>query len=385
MAGVPGRKRVLWLSAAFPLGRFAGAGGLDAGPFYQEREFLPLVSRTLNLLASAHVSVYPVDVRGVATNPILDISEAAPLAPNLPNSPLTGPSGGQQTQGGGNIGGAASATNMANDHAVSPPGFSQRILESSTQLNSEHTAMDLVAEQTGGKAFYGSNEIADAVRAVVELGSGYYTLSYTPTNRTYDGRFRKIRVSTAEHSYRVAHRSGYYADDPNRLPAKAEAVLSGMNAAGMMHGTPESRQIAFKVQIVPVGEPTTESAEETGMLKAGEIAPATVKMQHYSVDFAISPARLRFDPGPEGKFHGRFRLLAHSFDNEGRALLESSSTVLADLQPGNYRGMFSAGLRLRQEFDVPVSASFLRLGVADMSNNSIGTLELPLPIAVPNP
>lgn len=386
MAGVPGRKKVVWLSAAFPLGTFASDDGLDAGPFHRQSDFLPLVRQTMNLLASAHVSVYPVDIRGVTTNSVSDIAEETPFSQNLPSSPLTSPSGmGQQGQAGGGGTGASAASaarNMANDHAVPVDGFVGRGLEDSVRRNSEHTAMDLVAEQTGGKAFFGSNDITEALRTTVEQGADYYTLSYTPSNRKYDGRFRKIQVKVAEHGYRVAHRSGYYADDPNRLPAKTAAVLQSMSTAGMMHGSPESRQIPFEVRIVPVGEPRTVSAAEFGVRQEGKNAPATSKLQHYSVHFAISAAQLRFDPGPEGHFHGKFRLLANSFDDEGQPLLQKASTAVADLQPANYQMILADGLRLRQELDVPVNAGFLRLGVGDLTSSYIGTLEFPLPIPV---
>jgi len=384
MAGVPGRKKVLWLSAAFPLGQFASSQGLDAGPFYAQRNFVRLVSKTMNLLASAHVSVYPVDVRGVMNNSVYDIATEIPVSQSLPSSPLSGPFGmGQQEQAGGggfDANAMAAARNMANDHAVPADGFVERSLEDSTRRNSEHSAMDLVAEQTGGKAYYGSNDITDALRATVEQGSDYYTISYTPSNRKYDGRFRKIHVKVEGHNRRVAHRSGYYAEDPNRLPEKSEQVLQTASLAGMMHGAPESRQIPFEVRLVPLGEPKTVSTSEVGIRAQGKNAPTTIKLQRYSVDYAISAGSLRFDPGPEGNMHGNFRLLANSFDSEGKSLLQAASTAAADLRPVNYRSVLSDGFRLHQELDVPADASYLRLGIGDLTTTYIGTLELPLPV-----
>ena len=387
MAGVPGRKKVLWLSAAFPLGQFASARGLDAGPFHQQRNFVRLISKTMNLLATAHVSVYPVDIRGVGTNSTADVAEERPFTQDLPNSPLTSPTGtGQQVQAGGSgidANAAANTRNLANDHPVSHDGFIGRAIEDSSRRNSEHSAMDLVAEQTGGKAFYGSNDISQAVRTVVEQGTDYYTVSYTPTNRRYDGRFRKIRVRVSGHGYRVAHRSGYYADDSNRLPEKSEAILRSLSVAGMMHGAPESRQIPFQTRVVPIGEPKTVNAKDAGILREGKNIPSTIRLQHYQVDYAIPGPSLRFDPRPEGGFHGSFRLLANSYNAAGQGMLQAASTAVANLQPENYRTVLSEGLRLRQEFDVPADASFLRLGVADLASGYIGTLEFPLPVPVP--
>jgi len=387
MAGVPGRKKVLWLSAAFPLGQFASGQGLDAGPFHQQRNFVRLVSKTMNLLASAHVSVYPVDIRGVQLNSIYDSAEERPFTQDLPNDPLTSPTGtGQAIQAGGagiDPAAAASARMLANDHAVSPDGFVGRALEDATRRNSEHSAMDLVAEQTGGKAFYGSNDITQAVRTVVDQGADYYSLSYTPTNHRYDGRFRKIHVKVSGRGLRVAHRSGYYAEDPNRPAEKTEAVLRSLSVAGMLHGAPESRQIPFEARIVPSGEPKTVNASDVGIRREGKNSPSTIRLQHYVVDLAIPAASLRFNPGPEGGFHGSFRLLANSYDSEGRGLLQSASTAVADLKPDRYKSVVSEGFRLRQELDVPADAAFLRLGITDISTSNIGTLELPLPIPIP--
>jgi VWFA-related protein len=387
MAGVPGRKKVLWLSAAFPLGQFPAQGGLDAGPFHAQRNFIPLISKTMNLLASAHVSIYPVDIRGIETNSIADAGEERPFSQDLPNTPLTSPTGTGQmaVTGGSGIDANASANtrNLANDHIVSPDGFIGRAMEDSTRRNSEHSAMDFVAEQTGGKAFYGSNDVSQAVRTVVEQGTDYYTVSYSPSNRKYDGRFRKIRVKVNGKGLRIAHRSGYYAEDPNHPTEKSDEVMRNLNMAGMLHGAPESRQIPFETRIVPVGEPKTVNAKEAGIQREGKNAPTTVKLQRYRIDFAIPAASLRFDSRPEGKFHGSFRILANSYSSDGQGILQASTTAVADLKPENYRSVLSEGLRLHQEFDVPTDAGYLRLGVADMSTSYIGTLELPLPIAVP--
>jgi len=300
---------------------------------------------------------------------------------------LTNPSGmGQEIQAGGagiDTAAASAARNLANDHPVPPDGFIGRAIEDSSRRNSEHSAMDLVAEQTGGKAFYGSNDVTQAVRTVVEQGTDYYTLSYTPTNRRYDGRFRKIRVRVSGHGYRIAHRSGYYAEDPNRPAEKTDVVLRSLSVAGMMHGAPESRQIPFQARVVPIGEPRTVNATEFGIRREGKNAATTIRLQHYSVDYAIPASSLRFEPQPEGDFHGTFRLLANSYDPAGRGLLQAASTAVADLKPERYKVVLSEGFRLRQELDVPVDASFLRLGVADVSSSTIGTVELPLPVPVP--
>jgi hypothetical protein len=41
------------------------------------------------------------------------------------------------------------------------------------------------------------------------------------------------------------------------------------------------------------------------------------------------------------------------------------------------------GFRIHQEFDVPVNATSLRLGVEDELNRRLGTLEISLPVPQP--
>jgi len=41
--------------------------------------------------------------------------------------------------------------------------------------------MEAIAEQTGGKAFYNTNDLAAAAEEVIDLGSNFYTVTYTPT------------------------------------------------------------------------------------------------------------------------------------------------------------------------------------------------------------
>jgi len=150
----------------------------------------------------------------------------------------------------------------------------------------------------------------------------------------------------------------------------------------MMHGAPESRQIPFEARVVPVGEPKTVAAAEVGIHDSSKNAPKTIRLQHYSVDYAIPAGSLRFDPNAAGDFHGSFRLLANSYDNNGKGLLQAASTAETDLKPDRYRTVLAEGFRIRQELDIPVDASFLRLGVADLISTNVGTVELPLPVPV---
>src|SRR5439155_12677885 len=68
-----------------------------------------------------------------------------------------------------------------------------------------------IAEDTGGRAFFDSNDFGDVFRRVVSDTSAYYVLGYSSTNPARDGKFRHIKVQVTRADVRIESRSGYYA------------------------------------------------------------------------------------------------------------------------------------------------------------------------------
>jgi VWFA-related protein len=68
-----------------------------------------------------------------------------------------------------------------------------------------------LAEDTGGRAFFDSNEFAGVFDRVVADTSSYYVLGYSSTNEALDGRFRRIQVRVKLPGAKIEYRKGYYA------------------------------------------------------------------------------------------------------------------------------------------------------------------------------
>jgi len=75
-----------------------------------------------------------------------------------------------------------------------------------------------LAEETGGRmiAVRSQKNLEEAFDQISEELRSQYTLGYYPTNTTKDGKFRKIRVETNDHEYKVLARKGYYAPKGSR-------------------------------------------------------------------------------------------------------------------------------------------------------------------------
>ena len=70
-----------------------------------------------------------------------------------------------------------------------------------------------LSDETGGRTIEVSSEkrLTEAFDQISEELRSQYTLGYYPTNAAKDGRFRKVKVETANKDYRVLTRKGYYA------------------------------------------------------------------------------------------------------------------------------------------------------------------------------
>ncbi len=90
--------------------------------------------------------------------------------------------------------------------------FSGRAIESArNQMNASQDTLSKIAEDTGGKAFFDTNDFGVVFDQVIKDTTAYYLLGYSSTNPNRDGRYRRIRVSVKQPGLRLEYRSGYYA------------------------------------------------------------------------------------------------------------------------------------------------------------------------------
>jgi VWFA-related protein len=141
----------------------------------------------INAAVRAHVSIYPVDTRGLQA-----------VVP-----------GGDATQASGR-----------GSSLFSGRGVSQQF----SQLSASQDTLASLASDTGGKAFMDSNDFSGAFARVQRDMSAYYLLGYSTANLARDGRFRRIRVRVKRSipGVRVEARSGYYADRDFAHTARAD-------------------------------------------------------------------------------------------------------------------------------------------------------------------
>jgi VWFA-related protein len=374
LSGVPGRKNLVWLSGSFLLGIYPDSNGQN--PFLGMRHYGDNLKKVANLLGEAHVAMYPVDVKGLQTNPMFSAASDSFQSPLSVQGSFAA-----RTSPGGPIAIRSPNPNLGMSNDVMQDQLEQFEV---AQID-EHSTMTELAEHTGGKAFYNSNGIAEAVRTATEQGSNYYALSYTPLNKKYDGSFRRVRVKIEGKKYHLAHRSGYYAMDPFAPVKPSTDLTSTLARAAMQAGSPQSRQIVFGARVVPVGKPRLiqDSPTSAKPSKKHKDSQAPVEIQRYAIDHALTFSDLHFTPAPDGVYHDMLNFMVTTFDEDGKVMASQLAQTAANFKPEAVKDAMLGGLRMHQEIDVPVKSVTMRLGVEDVSNGHIGTLEIPLPVPPP--
>jgi VWFA-related protein len=245
--------------------------------------------------------------------------------------------------------------------------------------------MKTMAEDTGGKVFAGSNDIAAEVEQAVDHGSNYYTLTYTPANHDWKGEFRKVDVKLAQKGYTLAYRPGYYAEDVDKTDRKVEAKADEVAAtpdpavaalhAAMEYGSPQPSDIVLKVAVNPAtGRP------EDVVAKANNMAPKiSGPFERYVLQVAALPAAFTFARDVPGKIHMSARLVTRVYSADGALINSTTLNVIGDIDDARYRTIMADGVQFRQEVSVPVKGeNFLRIGVEDLATNRMGVVEIPV-------
>lgn len=287
LAGMPGRKNVLWLSGSFPSSFFPNVGTNGDAPngFSAEvRSYEEQLKEITNRLAEVHAAVYPVDVRGNFADSIFNAETSAnPIAAPLPGSQAQGPPGRTPPTPGA---GTSTAMSMQSQSELQ-----QQWEASRDSRAAEQAAMDEIAESTGGKAFYNTNGIQAAVETAVEQGSEYYMFSYSPQNTKFDGAFRKIGVSLDKKGYHLAYRRGYFANPRDAQKRNSATIAQELGTTAMQAGVPQSHEVTFSARVVPMGirrEIVKESASGTGDAKK------LIEVQRYAIDYAVAAPQLEY-------------------------------------------------------------------------------------------
>jgi len=257
---------------------------------------------------------------------------------------------------------------------------------------------------------FGCKDAPASLRDVFDTNAHYYTFYYTPTNESWSGKYRKLRVAIADDHLHLSYRAGYYGREEN-AKARHDAGGAGMIRPNLVaidstgqegtaiepsdaqaapsetpKGAPNPLPIVFTVRVEPatasgagpqVAPPSPGNPEsEADRLKG---------YRDYTLHFVIPAAgvRLRRElhdgeaPG-QSPYRARLEIAAVSYVRGHPAdakTIQVSADFTGPTDPRIAQGVITASLTLQ----VPEKGSrLLHLTVRDGYTGQFSRLDIPL-------
>jgi VWFA-related protein len=335
LAGYPGRKNLFWITESIPFAVFQNMrvdrleptpGGVKpVGPqptprsnAQARRQYTDQLELISNLLADSQVAVYPVDARGLVGGALFNVAN--------------------------NVSGQGAAGGLVN-----------RIEgRQADELFQAHYNMRDIAEKTGGLAFYNRNDLDVAVRNGMDDGSTYYSIGYYPSNKDWNGQFRKIQLSVSRSGVKLHYRLGYFAVDRTDYDLRH----------------PEQRDIDFNQALNPDYPVSTALQFEVGIVPPN---PGETKIK---INYALDPHLLSFEEGADGLERAQVDCAARVFTpkNIEKPVRTDATRINASLKLEAYEKISRTYFPCQLTFDLEPGKCFLRLAVRDNRSGLLGTV-----------
>jgi VWFA-related protein len=215
-----------------------------------------------------------------------------------------------------------------------------------------------LADQSGGFAIAGTNNLDRALERVVRENSSYYLLGYYSTNAQTDGRLRRNEVKVVRKGAQVVHRQGYNAP---RAPA-----------ASLSRGTITDQLTELARSPLPVSAMTLRVAAVPFLSSEGKArAMVVVEIPHE----ALRPSE------GDGRYRLNIGLSIGFYDRDGRFVAGDDPTMDLDIALSAAPKVTPNGVRIASRVTVPPGVYRLWVGAVQPAGGLRGsvTTEIDVP------
>lgn len=308
---VKGRKSLVWISGSFPISM--GYDNFDLDWLNDTGvKFDGDILRAGQALSDANIAVYPVDARGLLGS---DVGSATNDTGNEDSSPLDPDTHGQTR---------SAATNL--------------------------DTLRLMADRTGGKAFYGTNNIAGAIRHAIDDSRLTYTLGYYPAEVKWDGSFHEIKVRVRTPGAQVRGRTGYFAlPEPAAEPLKSVQAVVAQTAVSQLEGI----GIGIGVRVHAIGPRTLVADLHFDLHEIG--------MEQ-----------------KDGHWLGTLRVVFLQLNSQEEIVQADDKTFHLNFDSTTYERLLKDGMVDTRRVQMLPNATQLSVVLRDASNGNVGSVSIPV-------
>jgi VWFA-related protein len=307
-----GRKNVIWIGNGIPVLSNANISMDDSA------KFRSWVRYTANWLEQTQTTVYTIDPRGVEVSPATLTTGGFVLAGAIPGLPV-GP-----------------------------------------DLTSSELVFEAIAPESGGAILRHRNDIDGAIASAVNDGSSYYTLSYYPTDRNWDGKFRQIQIKLESSGLVARTQRGYY------------AFADGVENNGEQLDWSISRAVTSPLLFNGIGFTATGQRVSAGPVNDKNSKNAAGAAR---VLLAVNRDSLSWTTQPNGDERSEVTLVTSEMSSSGHVLGYHVREVEVVVEKSKLGRGDPLKLTLRTE--LPAKTDHIRLVLRDASSGRLGTFDLP--------
>jgi hypothetical protein len=219
-------------------------------------------------------------------------------------------------------------------------------------MNGTITAMQQIAEATGGKAYFGRNDLDAAIAEGIEAARISYTLAFYLPDNERDNKFHALKVKADRAGLQLYFRQGYYAGDTDLPPEKGgkgeleASLLDQVDAKGV--------GITARLNTAP-GTPH---------------GTATIRLN-------LDPATLSLEPQTAG-WIGTIEETFVEVNDSGNTLSKVSDNKRFEIASADRAQFDTRGVSWPMSLPLMPGATKITIVVRDSKTGHVGSLTIPL-------
>lgn len=210
-----------------------------------------------------------------------------------------------------------------------------------------------LAERTGGRAYFNTNDIMGSVRQAIDDSRVTYEIGFIPQGVKWDGSFHKVHVSVNRKDAQVRARKGYFASADSGEAPQTHVQLMAQTAMSPVEAT----GIEMNVHLEP------------GQAGLGD----TLKM-----DLSFDTGQLEFRQDNDGMWNAVVDSAFVELDESGKILASTLRPFQLRIDTATYQRLLKQGLTYTHEMLMVPGAAQIRVIVRDGATGKIGSVDLPL-------